>query len=115
MLNFSLSRLFRQDRVLPLNEKGRYMTEEEARELSSGFNKHLKQYSIQIEEFTNRNNNLHDKLLVASQRNKKAELIISSKHEELKVLEKELNEKISSLDSLESSIENENLNVQTIN
>ncbi|CAG9311681.1 unnamed protein product [Blepharisma stoltei] len=104
MFSFSISKFLKPDRVVPHDEETYYMTEAEAKELSVGFNQQLKQCSVQIEEFNNRNQSLKEKLLQTSKRNKKMQENTAQKEEELKHMENDLINRKQYLEQLEARL-----------
>lgn len=91
-------------RTVPEEDHENYMTEKEAKEMTTGFNTHLKALSIQLDELEKVNKNYLLKIEKEIQRNNKLRALISEQKLKIREVDEQISEKSKKLKSVESKI-----------
>ena len=93
--------------TVPEEDRENYVTEEEAVHMIKGFNTHLKNFSIQVEELGKQNLSLLNKFDKARDRNDNFRALISSAKSNFNELDDEIESKSNTLSNLEAKIDSE--------
>lgn len=97
--------------TIPEEDHENYITEDEAIEMIKGFNTHLKNLSIQMEELKKSNLNLSKKISKEVERNSTLRASVSESRKKLEGLDKEKELKSQQLAQLELKIESESTKI----
>lgn len=95
--------------TIPEEDRENYVTEEEASHMIKGFNSHLRNFSVQVDELHKQNTHLEQKLEKEQERNNGLRQLISTTKVKFVDFESEANKKFQILLDLEAKIESESL------